>query len=97
MCAHAHNNNKLMHKNNNDDWNLDDSIIIQTKHPDMVIVPTVVAPIAIGKIVARLLLLLVLGERGPGNGFPVSTGKTVKIGYDTIVETLQKKKTKAHK
>ena len=61
-----------------------------SKHPEMRVVPTVVAPRHILAIVARLLLLIGMGARGPGEGFPVGEDKKVGIGYEAIPKQMQK-------
>ncbi|CAB9523411.1 expressed unknown protein [Seminavis robusta] len=48
------------------------------------------APGFILGLLGRLVLLVGLGARGPGEGFPVADGKTVGIGYDSITKLLKK-------
>jgi len=63
----------------------------RTKHPQMQLVSTVFCPSVIASMLGRLALLLVLGQRGPGQGFPVGQGKTVAIGFESIKRTMAKK------
>lgn len=65
---------------------LDDSAatVDKTRHPDMQVVSGAFAPATIFSIISRLILLLGMGDRGPGKGFPVAKGKEVGIGYDSI-------------
>ncbi|KAL3938488.1 MAG: hypothetical protein SGARI_001727 [Bacillariaceae sp.] len=62
---------------------------VSKKHPTMKIIPTVVAPLEILKIINRLLLLLVLGDRGPGQGLPMDSDKTLGIGIESVAEKMK--------
>jgi hypothetical protein len=59
------------------------------KHPNMKIVPHHFAPVSILNIVSRLILLIVMGARGPGKGFPVEGDKKVGIGYEAIPKQMK--------
>lgn len=61
----------------------------KTKHPTMKIIPTLVAPVEIFKILARLGLLLGMGSRGPGEGFPLGEGKTIGYGIESIPKKMK--------
>lgn len=66
-----------------------DTDAAKEKYPEMKIVAGAGAPIEIVKIISRLLLLIGMGQRGPGDGFPVGEGKTVGIGYESIPKLMK--------
>ena len=55
----------------------------------MKIIPTIVAPVEISKIVFRLLLLLGMGARGPGEGFVLGPEKEIGHGYESIPKLMK--------
>jgi hypothetical protein len=61
----------------------------KTKHPNMKIIPHHFAPVSILSMVCRLLLLIGMGARGPGKGFPVEGQKKVGIGYESIPQQME--------
>jgi hypothetical protein len=80
--------NLVLHAEN---LNLDENATkdIQSKHPSMKIIPTVVAPVEISKILGRLVLLLALGSSGPGEGFPMGQGKAIGYGIESISKKMK--------
>jgi hypothetical protein len=61
----------------------------KSKHPNMKIVPHHFAPLSILSILSRLILLIGMGARGPGKGFPVEGDKKVGIGYEAIPKQMK--------
>ena len=58
------------------------------KYPTMKIIPTLVAPVTILGILGRLVLLMGMGSRGPGQGLYLE--KEIGIGYESIPKLMKK-------
>ncbi|CAB9520270.1 expressed unknown protein [Seminavis robusta] len=63
---------------------------VKAKQPQMTVIAEHNAPKFVLGMIGRLLLLVGLGAKGPGEGFPVEDGKTVGIGYEAITKSMRK-------